>query len=471
MHHLKINSCHVFQDQDILLSRSIHQCCILYYRNTLDSIASSILAFLFLHNPFFIFSLDFLSLFSSFLIYSSLPPCLISLLQVLLTIIDLDLGSPFEEEQEEGDGAIFSSTSRSSSFPSKFNKCFLKNRTPTTLNSIPSLPIRSFRSSSISSSSSLPQSYPRILSVNVDDEDLETKDEEESEENNHDETSPLTISDHINLFLNPGSKNDEKIITLCGSIDENDYLIGQSFLSYNSNVVIELVTRNHEFRVHEKRRRGFKFDYQFVQMQVSPKSEGNEELDHKESEYKKSDHKESEENDLMSITSVFQVKIGTVGHITSLNFPHTTPKGVKHKIIVRGEIGSNIELQVTKSMVATNLLRNGSCDSNSGEVAILTIKDYFGNINFYPPIPSVWSLCLRNNSDGSVHRGSGSDKRNRRLIRRYFHGINRIKSIQSNFHVISIESSTTKATFSQPFLFFFRSIRGLFSLSFFCIFS
>lgn len=415
------------------------------------------------------FFLNFLSSFSSSLIYFTLPPSLTFLVQVLLTIIDLDLGSQFEEEQE-GEGGIFSSISRPSSFPSKFNKCFLKNRSPKTLNSIPSLLIRSFRSSSISSSSSLPQPYPRILPVNVDDEDFETKDEEESEENNHDEISPLTISDHINLFLDPGDKNDEKIITLCGSIDENDYLIGQSFLSYNSDVVIELVTRNHEFRAHEKRRRGFKFNYQFVQMHslVNPKSEG---LGHEESDYKESEYKESEENDLMSITSVFQVKIGTVGRITSLNFPHTTPKGVKHKTVIRGEIGSNIELQVTKRMVATNLLRNGSCDSNSGEVAILTIKDYFGNINFYPPIPSIWSLCSRNDSDGSFHRGSGNDGRNRRLIRRHFHGINRIKSIQSNFHVISIESSTTKTTFPQSFLFFFRSIQGLFSLSLFCIFS
>ena len=446
-----------------------------YYRNTPGSIASSILVFLFLHNSLLIFFLSsfsfflpFLSLFVFFFPHLLVSPSLTFLIQVLLTIIDLDLGSQFGEEQEEGERGILSSTSRSSSFPSKFNKCFLKNRKPTTLNTIPSLPTRSFQSSSISSSSSLPQSYPRILPVNVDDEDFETKDEEE---NNHDETSPLTISDHINLFLDPGGKNDDKIITLCGSIDGNDYLIGQSFLSYNSNVVIELVTRNHEFRAHEKRRRGFKFHYQFVQMQVSPKSEGHEESEYKESEYKESEHKESEENDFMSITSVFQVKIGAVGRITSLNFPHTTPKGVKHKTIVRGEIGSNIELQVTKNMLATNLLRNGSCDSNSGEVAILTIKDYFGNINFYPPIPSIWSLCLRNNSDGSVHRDSGSDKRNRRLIRRYFHGINRIKSIQSNFHVISIESSTTKTTFPQPFLFFFRSIQGLFSLSFFCIFS
>lgn len=153
----------------------------------------------------------------------------------------------------------------------------------------------------------------------------------------------------------------------------------------------------------------------------------------------------------MSITSTTRVKAESIGHITSLNFPYPLPKGVKHRTFLRSEVGTNLELRTAKSMV--HLLRDGICDSTRGELTSLTVKDYFGDISLYPPIPNIWSICLRNHTSNLYSETSRAQK----LIRGQYHEVNRIKSIQSSFHVLSIESTSFSQT---PFLFFYKSSIG-----------
>lgn len=341
----------------------------------------------------------------------------------------MDLGS---RDGKEDEGPVVHSSRSTFSSSSKFNKCFLKNRAPSSSSRSPSiLPISGRTSSHFvpSTGNGDPNNIPNAKRIVEEEEG----DKSMWEGNENEEES--TVSDHINIFLDPEDVDDEKVITLCGSIDQDVHSNGRAFLSYKSSLKIELITKSRKFGQIYDKRRGFKFNYEFIPEQVNLK--------------------ESKVKELMSITSVTPVKADSTGHVTSLNFPFTPPKGVRHKLVLRGEIGSNLELRITKSMV--HLLEAGSCDTSSDEQPGLTVSDYFGDIRYYPPIPAVWSVCLTNHS-GNWY----SDKsRVRKSIRGPFHKVNRIKSIQSNFHVISIESTSLSQI---PFLFFFKSFKGQFSI-------
>lgn len=321
--------------------------------------------------------------------------------QVLLTIIDMDLGSKGEKSP------VLHSTHSSSS--SKFNKCFLKDLIPST------------------SSFQHPFSPFRGITPNVvNDDSSNSEDEEKYPTQLESEDEAKTGTDHINIFLDP-DVGDEKIITLCGSIDEDENTIGQVFLSYSSSIRIDLLTKSRKFGQVYDKRRGYKFEYRFIP-----------------------EH-ESKHGELMSITSTTRVKTETIGHVTSLNFPYAPPKGIQHKIFLRSEVGTNFELRLTKSIL--HLLRDGICDSTRGELTALTVKDYFGDISLYPPIPNTWSICLSNHTNNWYSETSITKK----LIRGQYHEVNRIKSIQSNFHVLSIESTAFSQT---PFLFLYKSSLG-----------
>lgn len=271
--------------------------------------------------------------------------------------------------------------------------------------------------------------FPGIASNAVNDDSSNTEEDVEEEKySTQDEDDTTIVTDHIDIFLDP-DVGDEKIITLCGSIDEDDNMVGQVYLSYKSSIRIDLFTKSRLFGQVYDKRRGFKFNYRFIAEQ------------------------ESKYGELMSITSTTSVKAESVGHITSLNFPYPPPKGIRHKTYLRSEVGTNFELRVTKSMV--HLLKNGTCDMTHGELTSLTLKDYFGDISLYPPIPNIWSICLRNHTNNRYSEPT----RAQILIRGQYHEANRIKSIQSNFHVLSIESTSFSQT---PFLLFYKSSLGTF---------
>lgn len=332
----------------------------------------------------------------------------------------MDLGS--KEEGGKESPALHSTHSFSSS---KFNKCFLKKRVPSSSSSHPPRFLSSSPLPFLGITHFVPSTVNDDYEYLPDVEGIEKEVKENTIRSNENGGETSTVTDHINIFLDPEFQ-EEKVITLCGSIDENDYSIGQIFLSYKSSIRIELKTKPRKLGQIYEKRRGYKFNYEFIPEQVNYK------------------HLQVEE--LMSITSVTRVEHENIGRVTSLNFPYAPPKGVRHKTILRCETGSSFELRITKSMV--HLLRNGSCNG-VGEQTALTVKDYFGDISLYPPIPNIWSICLTNKSSNQHSE--------RHSIQGQIHGINRIKSIKSNFHLISIEST---AIFKTPFLFFYKFSKG-----------
>ncbi|KAI1298753.1 Protocadherin Fat 3 [Halotydeus destructor] len=190
-----------------------------------------------------------------------------------------------------------------------------------------------------------------------------------------------------------------KNVNLCGSIDLQDYHGGQHFMSYQSNLSMRLITQPSNFGSPYKVQRGFKFKYDYIPLEGT-------------------------------LTTLLKLVPGTYGTIGNLNYPHGAPLHVENIIYLKTAIGHSIELRASKLL--HSYLTEGEC--LTGQEALLSVTDHYGNISFFPPSPTSWSVCRK-------LQDFKSDRVRKSVRGHYASFMNRLKPIQSTFHSLAIRSS------------------------------
>lgn len=205
------------------------------------------------------------------------------------------------------------------------------------------------------------------------------------------------------------------MLKLCGSVSTGDYHVGQHILSYDENLTITYYSRNRDFKQSYIKRRGFRLKYDFVPREGT-------------------------------LTSIISLPANQVGRLSSLNYPFTAPEEVDHQMYLKSSVGQSIELRPSKTLYP--FISEGECDGQ--HPAILTISDYFGNISLYPPTSNVWSICDKGATDDS--RATGRVRRSSRS--QYLSHKNRLKSIESTFHVLAVKVTAISSTSSNSNIYF-----------------